>query len=85
MVFTKDEALIYMEQRKNNSETLFAQTTDGKLIFENGDFINLIGINSFVYRGKIFIIESDFEKEFCRIFNERFVDVTYCIKNSENY
>jgi len=83
MDFTKDEALIYMEQRKNNSETLFAQTTDGKLIFENGDLINLIGIIDFVYRGKKFIIESDLEKEFCRVFNERFVDLSYCIQNGE--
>jgi len=83
MSFTKEEALKYMSERINQKEIFFAWTNEGILIFQDGETIELE--EEFVYRGKRFIVESDLEKDFCRAFDERYVDLTHCIENGEDY
>lgn len=83
MNFTIEKALSYMKKRINPKEIFFAQTNEGILIFQDGKTIELK--EEFVYREKGFIVKSDLEKEFCRAFGERYVDLTYCIENKEDY
>ncbi len=83
MNFTIEEALSYMGERLNPKETLFAKIDEGILVFQDGKTIQIE--EEFVYRGKKFIVESDLEKEFCNAFGERYVDLTYCIENEEDY
>lgn len=83
MNFTIEEALSYMKERINPKEIFFAQTDEGILIFQDGKIIELK--EAFIYREKKFLVESDLEKEFCNAFGERYVDLTYCIENEEDY